>query len=355
VLPRRRHTKFTDFCGGFAQAVELKHPATFGRGPGGIQRRSSKVRGHREEHALSPRWQKMTRALQVTAVVLVAVVWVVYLSRSVDVPSLGATLSRARALPLVAAVALVVASPFARAAYWRAILGTAEPVPYRLLLRYTFAANAANAVLPARAGDAMRVWWLRDRHGIPVAQTAAAVLVEKVGDLLALTLLVAPLPWLLPRLPEGVASALETVLLIGAVVIAVLAVAGRHSTRLRWLSGLAVLRRPAVLFRAFRAILATWLLDVGCVLLVMVAVGLPAHAPDALLVLLFVNLATAVPATPGQLGTHELGALAALRLQGVPAEQAVAFALLYHAAQLAPVFVLGVLDARALLRGRARA
>lgn len=324
--------------------------------PAGIQRRALERFGvHREEHGVSRRWQTVTRALQVTTVVLVAVVWVVYLSRSVDVRSLGATLSRARTLPLVGAVALAAASPFARALYWRAILGTAEPVPYRLLLRYTFAANAANAVLPARAGDAMRVWWLRDRHGVPVAQTAAAVLVEKVADLLALTLLVAPLPWLLPRLPEGVARALETVLVLVGAVVAILAVAGRHSTRLRWLSGLAVLRRPAVLFRAFRAILATWLLDLGCVLLVMLAVDLPAHVEDALLVLLFVNLATAIPASPGQLGTHELGALAALRLQGVPAEPAVAFAVLYHAAQLAPVFLLGVLDARGLLRARARA
>jgi uncharacterized membrane protein YbhN (UPF0104 family) len=307
------------------------------------------------ESGVATRWQKTRTALQVTAVVTVAVVWAVYLSRSVDVKTLGATLSRARSLPLVLAVTLVAAMPFTRTAYWKAILAKPEAVPYRLLLRYTFAANAANAVLPARAGDAMRVWWLRDRHGIPVARTAAAVVVEKIGDLLALTLLVAPLPWLLPHVPEGVARALETVLVIGAVLLVVLAVAGRHSTRLRWLSGLAVLREPGVLLRAFGAIVATWLLDVGCVLLVMVAVGLPAHVEDALLVLLFVNLATAIPASPGQLGTHELGALAALRLQGVPAEQAVAFALLYHAAQLAPVFVLGLLDARPLLRARARA
>jgi hypothetical protein len=40
-------------------------------------------------------------------------------------------------------------------------------------------------------------------------------------------------------------------------------------------------------------------------------------------------------------------------VQGVGAEQAVAFALLYHAAQLAPVLLLGLVDARTLLRARA--
>jgi hypothetical protein len=299
------------------------------------------------------RWQRLTRALQITAILGVAVVWIVYLSRSVDAASLGAMLVHARAVPLALAALLVTVTPLARTGYWKNVLVTDEPVPYRLLLRYTFASNAANAVLPARAGDAMRVWLLRERHGVPIAQTAAAVVLEKTADVLALGLLVAPLPFLLPSLPEGARQALRTVLVLAPVLLVVLAVAGRHSTRSRWLAGLLVLRRPARVARAFAAILATWLLDVGCVLLVMSAVGLPARLGDALLVLLFVNLATAIPASPGQLGTHELGALTALRVQGVPAEQAVAFALLYHAAQLVPVLVLGLVDARTLLRARA--
>jgi uncharacterized membrane protein YbhN (UPF0104 family) len=299
------------------------------------------------------RWQLLVRALQIAAFAAVVIVWAVYLSRSVDGGALVATLSHARALPLGLALGAVTLMPFMRAAYWKSIL-SAESVPYRLLLRYTFAANAANAVLPARAGDAMRVWLLRQHHGVPVARTAAAVGLEKTGDVMALALLVAPLPWLLPHLPEGVGQALRTVLVIVGVLLVVVAIAARFATRSRWLSGLEVLRQPAVVLRAFGAIVAVWVFDLASVLLVMIATGLPAHIEDALMVLLFVNLATAVPATPGQVGTHELGALAALRLQGVPPEQAVAFALLNHAAQLAPVMILGLLDARSLLRARAR-
>lgn len=299
------------------------------------------------------RWQLLIRALQIAAFAAVAIVWAVYLSRSVDGPALVATLSRARALPLGLALAAVTLMPFMRAAYWKSIL-SAESVPYRLLLQYTFATNAANAVLPARAGDAMRVWLLRERHGVPVSRTGAAVALEKTGDVMALALLVAPLPWLLPHLPEGVGQALRTVLVIVGVLLVVVAIAARFATRSRWLSGLEVLRQPAVILRAFGAIVAVWVFDLASVLLVMIAIGLPARIEDALMVLLFVNLATAVPATPGQVGTHELGALTALRLQGVPPEQAVAFALLNHAAQLAPVMILGLLDARSLLRARAR-
>jgi uncharacterized membrane protein YbhN (UPF0104 family) len=289
------------------------------------------------------------------AALVVVLGWALYLARSVDLHAVAATLSRARALPMALAAVLVAVIPLARSAYWKIILVRAEPVPYRLLVRYTLACNAANAVLPARAGDAMRLWLLRDRHGVPIAQTAAAAVLEKVADLLSLVVLVLPLPWLLPRLPEGIGSAMRTVLVVALAVIVALAVAGRHATRVRWLSGLEVLQRPVLVLRACGAIVVTWLLDLGCVLLVMSAVGLAARLEDALLVLLFVNLATAIPATPGQLGTHELGALTALRLQGVAAEPAVAFALLYHAVQLAVVMLLGLLDARALLTSRARA
>jgi glycosyltransferase 2 family protein len=302
---------------------------------------------------MDDRWQRLTRALQLAAILCVAIVWAVYLSRSVDAAGVGATLSRARGVPLALAALLVTVTPLARTAYWKSALAAARPIPYRLLLRYTLATNAANAVLPARAGDAMRVWLLRDRHDVPVARSAAAVVLEKTADVTALGLLAAPLPWLLPSLPEGVGQALRTVLVVIGVLLAALGIASRHATRSRWLAGLAVLREPSKLAPAFGAILATWLLDLGCVLLVMAAVGLTPRLADALLVLLFVNLATAIPASPGQLGTHELGALTALRLQGVDAEQAVAFALLYHAAQLVPVLALGLVDARSLLRARA--
>jgi hypothetical protein len=69
-------------------------------------------------------------------------------------------------------------------------------------------------------------------------------------------------------------------------------------------------------------------------------------------VLLFVNLATAIPASPGQLGTHEIASAAAMRMQGALPEQAVAFALLYHFAQLVPVLLLGLVDARTTLLWR---
>jgi len=63
----------------------------------------------------------------------------------------------------------------------------------------------------------------------------------------------------------------------------------------------------------------------------------------ATLVLLFVNLVNAVPATPGQIGLFEAGAAAACVVAGATPEQGIAVGVLYHMMQLIPETVLGAL------------
>jgi uncharacterized membrane protein YbhN (UPF0104 family) len=77
-----------------------------------------------------------------------------------------------------------------------------------------------------------------------------------------------------------------------------------------------------------------------------VHVSLPWAAP--LVVLLAISAATAMPSTPGHVGTLELAAVGALMLLGVGREQALAFALLYHAMQVIPVTLIGLSAARDL-------
>jgi uncharacterized membrane protein YbhN (UPF0104 family) len=75
------------------------------------------------------------------------------------------------------------------------------------------------------------------------------------------------------------------------------------------------------------------------ILLVLYAVGIPVHVSTALFVLLAVNLAIAIPAAPGNLGSHELGAALALTTLHVTHERAFAFAILYHGVQIVALLV----------------
>jgi uncharacterized membrane protein YbhN (UPF0104 family) len=86
-----------------------------------------------------------------------------------------------------------------------------------------------------------------------------------------------------------------------------------------------------------------WLLDLGQIALAMAAVAVPPSYAGVALVLLFVNLTNALPATPGQLGMFEAGAAAACIAVGATPERGVAVGVLYHMMQFVPETVLGLL------------
>jgi uncharacterized membrane protein YbhN (UPF0104 family) len=141
---------------------------------------------------------------------------------------------------------------------------------------------------------------------------------------------------------------------IGLLVIAVVVVAGgllavrwKHGPAwLRFFESLAVLRSGKLFALTLAAFLGAWLVDLAQVWLVLHAVHLDLGVPAALLVLFTMNVAIAIPSTPAHVGALELGALVALKLLGVPREQALAFAVLYHAMQIVPLMIVGFSDAR---------
>ena len=280
-------------------------------------------------------------------------------ARSLDLRALGRALAHASLWLLALAIAQNFATVFAKSVYWKLGLSHVGPVPLWSMFRLQLASSVASLVAPARAGDAFKIWQAKKLFGVEVAFSLVVIGLEKFGDVLALLLCIAPLPWLLPALPPAVHRTLLLLPLALAAGAAVLVFAARHrglrGSRFgqRWLRGLSLLGDPVLLAGGFGAILISWLFDVGCICCCMQAVGVAASLGAALLILLLVNLAIAIPLSPGNAGTHELGAALALTLMGVPREQAVAIALLYHGAQALPLLLAGLYDARALLAGKA--
>jgi uncharacterized membrane protein YbhN (UPF0104 family) len=257
--------------------------------------------------------------------------------RRLDLASLGRALLEAPPWALVLVAALSFTMLVAKAGYWHNFLSPVASVPLRTMLGYTIAAGGASLALPLRGGEALRVFWLRQKHGASLPAIGTAVAFEKLFDVTALVLLVAPLPWILPsvgrgRLWMGVPAA------IVAIVVAVVLVR-RASKRVAWLQDVRLADRFGPLIRAFGCVLGSWLADVAMILLVLYAVGIPVQLSTALFVLLAVNLAIAIPAAPGNLGSHELGAALALTTIHVTHERAFAFAILYHGVQIVTLLV----------------
>ena len=229
--------------------------------------------------------------------------------------------------------------------------GGAPHIPTQRSVRYNLAASAANNLLPARAGEVVRPLLLKLREGVPFAAGVSASIVEKVLDVVAMLLVSAPFPLLLPGLPSSVAY--PFVIFGGAALAALVLLwlaprierGSPKSDLVKQLVGAArLLRRPGAFAHAMGLSLLVWIADAITVLLVLRAVGVMVPAAGSLLVLLILNAAIALPSTPGHVGVFEGGAVGALAVLHVEREPALAFALLYHAMQLVPVTLLGLPD-----------
>ena len=96
--------------------------------------------------------------------------------------------------------------------------------------------------------------------------------------------------------------------------------------------------------------LAGWLAELGILRICLAAFGLPSSGATALLVLLGINVATALPGPPANVGTFEAGIVGGLALAGIPFDRALVFALGYHLIMTVPVAAAGAIVL--VVRGR---
>jgi predicted dehydrogenase/uncharacterized membrane protein YbhN (UPF0104 family) len=228
---------------------------------------------------------------------------------------------------------------------------------------------AFSMVVPARAGELARMQWFSRRTGLPQASVLASIILDHLVNAAGLLLGVALLPfvvavplWIRP----GATFALALFTMAAMIVFALrptggettapagpgVPVKGMPAFLAKARHGLAAMGRPRALGVSCGASLASWVLEINVIAIAMRAVGLQLPLSAAFLVLLAVNLALAFPlAPPGNVGTLEVGATLALAGLGVGKEQALAFGLVYHFLQVAPIGVLGFLYTSRRLNG----
>jgi uncharacterized protein (TIRG00374 family) len=277
-------------------------------------------------------------------------------------------------LLLAGAVAVQVVTYVSRA--WRWVLLLAPVGHARLLtaLRTTIIGFAANALLPARAGEVLRPYLLARREGISATAAFATVIVERFLDLAVVALLFGA--FAIAASEETVTAdrrlyaAVETGgIVAAAVAIAVLvvfAVLAGHPERLGRLTervtrtlparvaaalthavrtfarGLAVMRRPALLARAFVASIPLWLSIALTIWLVARAFHITIPFTGSFLIVALLAVGVAVP-TPGAVGGfHYAFRVGATVFYGVPNERAVGAAIVLHAVSFLPVAVVGL-------------
>jgi glycosyltransferase 2 family protein len=292
--------------------------------------------------------RRLALVIRILAIIAVAVaLW--WFVRNIEVGKLGKALTTAEPWPLVLAAIVNFVCLLGKAVSWRIMLASRHQVSVPRLYRYTIAAFAASAIAPARAGELLRLWTLKRRDGVPIAETAAVAVAEKLMDGISMLILVAPVPLFLPGLPGWVTGSIAGCAAIAIAMFIVLFIAvgrvdpssvGRFR---RFLAGMHVLRSPKRLLGSLVVLIVVWLADLGQVMAVLYAVDIDLTAPAGLLILFSLNLLIVFPSTPAQVGALEVGALAALQLLHVDEARALAFALLYHMLQVIPLIAAGLI------------
>jgi glycosyltransferase 2 family protein len=263
---------------------------------------------------------------------------------------------------LVVAVMLWVPCTALQGLRWYSLVRAVKSVPVLTVLSCAYVGYGASAVLPMRAGEAVRIELLARSAGLSRAVALGTVAIDHTVNGVVMLLLAATLPFFLPVPVWTRVVVWSGVLVAGALFAVMLRLARKPSERLhppgklmeivlRLRGGLVGLRNPRAVLGAFASAIAAWTLEIATTMVALAAFHLAHGVPQAMAVLFGVNLALAIPAPPANLGNFELGAGFALVALGGERDHAAAFALGLHALQIFPTLVMGGLF---LLRFRRR-
>ena len=274
--------------------------------------------------------------------------------RNADADAVWDTLRDADAGLVVLAIAAFGVVYLLQAVRWRRIAATPS-VSVPRFYEMTVSGVAVNNVLPGRLGDFLRARWLGLEARVPYGTAFGTVVLDRVFDVVVLVGLlvvgiaaVASSAWLWQLAAAGVVLlfGIAGVLLFSRVYV------GRRARDRRDRGFVRRLVRDTVerLAEPFgRRHLVAWLgLSVSAWTMWAVAaylvgrsLGIELSLTEALFVTAVLNLGSAVPSSPGYVGTYEWLGVASLGLLDVDHESALAFTILVHAAWYVPTTLFG--------------
>jgi hypothetical protein len=297
---------------------------------------------------------------------LISAISLFLVARSVDLGAAGRVIARAAIAPLIVGLAIFLVGVALRFVIWQTLLpprADGSRVSAGRLAPILMVGLLGNALLPARLGEVIRAYLVSRREGIAFGGALGSVALERVVDTatLAVMAFVAAIGagaavWIVRG--TGLLAFAGIVLMVAlattglrpllsllarfsairALEAPVTEVRRRLERFVHW-SGGAHRRRAMGIALCLSA--AAWLCNAAMFQMVSQAVGASISPVGALLIMAVTVLATAIPSAPAYVGTFELAAVTVATSLGVPAENALALAVLAHALGLLPTAIGG--------------
>ena len=316
----------------------------------------------------------MRRHLRTLLIVLTTVVLLALFLRQANLVEVGHEIRAARLTDLVLALIATLAIYVFRTVRWQVMLEPIGPTHFVTAFRSTVIGFAANALLPARAGEFLRPYLLARREGLRATAAFATIILERLLDLLTVLLFFGAYVMLFdPGMSAIDATTYRAVKIGGAgaaamslAMLLVLFVLAGHPERLgatvqrvervlpaglahfiarlarSFAEGLAVMRQGRPLVRALVLSLPVWLSIAAGIWLVSRAFHITMPFSGSFLLIALLTVGVAVP-TPGAVGGfHYAFRVGATVFFGAANERAVGAAIVLHAISFLPTTLLGL-------------
>ena len=272
----------------------------------------------------------------------------------------------ARYIWLLPGVAIYFFGVGARTWRWHYMLRPIRSIPLLRLFPVVCIGYMGNNIYPARIGELLRAYVLRETEEVSISASLATILVERIFDGVVMLLFVfVGLP-LAPAIPGDWRRfvIVFSLLFFGALGFFFFVAASPRRARAaysfvldrvvpqrfrepvrgfadRFMEGLGFLRSPRDVLMIFVTSLVVWLAETGKYWFVMHAFDFEVSFFVLMLMNGVVNLFTTIPSAPGYIGTFYEPGIEVLKAFGVEGSMAAGYTLVLHAALWLPITVLG--------------
>lgn len=251
---------------------------------------------------------------------------------------------------------------------WRVLLLNAAPVRWSEAFSYIMIGYAVNAVLPLRLGDVSRILFINRKHGVNFAFTTATLIMERLLDVLTMVVLAGLIMSVIP-VPELIRHAVRAVAFTAVGTCLLLILVSRSQQRLARLesylngywscrflgAGFGILKKLSgalkvmtehkqIVFFGLLSLLSWMVAGLSMVCYVR-AFDLQVPWFAGFLLLVIINLGSAIPSSPGFLGVFEYLFVMALSVWLVDGSVSLGVAIVIHAINLGLILGLGLIAA----------
>jgi uncharacterized protein (TIRG00374 family) len=316
----------------------------------------------------------MRSSLRTLVVLALAVGLLTLFLSNVDMRRVGSEIAHARVEWLALSFATMLGNLAIRAYRWQYLLEPLGHVRFGNAFRATAVGFAASAVLPARAGEVIRPYFLARYEQLSATGAFATIILERLLDIVAVLVLLAAyvfvwgrdlqltnpvafglLKWAGMTATAGAFAALGVLFFLagsperlGRVAERLAAVVPSFAGRIaqiaeKFARGLVAIRSPRRLVVALMWSFPLWLSIAVGIWAVAVAFRLAIPFTGSFLIIALLVLSVAVVPTPGAIGGfHEAFRYGATTFFGAPEDAAVGAAIVLHILSIGPSLLLGL-------------